>query len=309
VTERQPRDLDLGSASLSGPADVLPLSCDVTVIGGGLGGLTAAALLSKTGLRVCVLEKEERCGGYLAGFDRKGFHFETAIHWLNNCRPGSMTRSIFDFIAADAPVTPVAKRVRRYKNDHTDYLLTNRPDMLRDRLIADFPDEARAIKKFFRAAKVIGEAFPKLSSMFRDPDTLPRLSSVSRQLTSFPSLFPLLRYLPYSVEKGLTRTFNSRGLLQMFSAGDRLISCLAPIGWAYIHDFQLLPQGGSRAFPAWLAAVARRQGAVVACGCAVERIGLEGNRANRVVYTRNGVSHDLSSRYVVAACDIGTVYR
>ncbi|HZZ75284.1 MAG TPA: FAD-dependent oxidoreductase, partial [Puia sp.] len=56
---------------------------DVIVIGAGIGGLTAAALLSRAGLSVCVLEKEPRVGGYLAGFRRKHFVFDTAIHWLN----------------------------------------------------------------------------------------------------------------------------------------------------------------------------------------------------------------------------------
>ncbi len=60
---------------------------DVIVIGAGIGGLTAAALLSKAGLSVCVLEKEPHVGGYLAGFRRKQFIFDTAIHWLNQFGP------------------------------------------------------------------------------------------------------------------------------------------------------------------------------------------------------------------------------
>ena len=50
---------------------------DVIVIGAGVGGLTAASLLSKAGLSVCVLEKEPHVGGYLAGFRRKNFIFDT----------------------------------------------------------------------------------------------------------------------------------------------------------------------------------------------------------------------------------------
>ena len=36
---------------------------DIVVIGAGVGGLTAAALLSKAGYSVCVLEKEPHAGG------------------------------------------------------------------------------------------------------------------------------------------------------------------------------------------------------------------------------------------------------
>ena len=68
---------------MAGP--VIPPSCDVAIIGGGVGGLTAAALLSQAGLSVVVLERESRPGGYLAGFHRKAFVFDSAIHWLNQC--------------------------------------------------------------------------------------------------------------------------------------------------------------------------------------------------------------------------------
>ena len=56
---------------------------DVVIIGAGVGGLTAAALLSKAGLSVLVLEKEPRVGGYLAGFLRTLFLFDTPFHLLN----------------------------------------------------------------------------------------------------------------------------------------------------------------------------------------------------------------------------------
>ena len=67
--------------------DDLPSECDVLVIGSGMGGLSSAALLAKSGLRVCVVEAELRPGGYLAGFRRRDFRFDTAIHWLNQCGP------------------------------------------------------------------------------------------------------------------------------------------------------------------------------------------------------------------------------
>src|ERR1700712_3231461 len=76
---------------------------DVVIIGSGIGGLTAGALLSKAGLTVCVLEKEPHPGGYLAGFRRKDFRFDTAIHWLNQYSEEGMVSRLFYALGNDFP--------------------------------------------------------------------------------------------------------------------------------------------------------------------------------------------------------------
>ncbi len=46
---------------------------DVIVIGGGIGGLTAGALLVRRGLRVLLLEQGKKTGGYVTSFKRGDF--------------------------------------------------------------------------------------------------------------------------------------------------------------------------------------------------------------------------------------------
>ena len=53
---------------------------DVIIIGAGVAGLTSAALLTKAGLKVCVLERHYLIGGYIQGFQRKDFNF-VLCHW------------------------------------------------------------------------------------------------------------------------------------------------------------------------------------------------------------------------------------
>jgi phytoene dehydrogenase-like protein len=50
---------------------------DVAVIGSGIGGLCAAALLARNGLSVMVCESHVTAGGAAHGFERDGFHFES----------------------------------------------------------------------------------------------------------------------------------------------------------------------------------------------------------------------------------------
>jgi prolycopene isomerase len=66
----------------------LPSACDVLVIGAGIAGLTASALLAKAGLSVVLVEEQPQPGGYFAGFQRKGFSFSSSIQWLNQCNEG-----------------------------------------------------------------------------------------------------------------------------------------------------------------------------------------------------------------------------
>jgi prolycopene isomerase len=61
---------------------------DMIVIGAGLGGLSAAARLSRLGKRVLVLEHHSVPGGYAHEFRRGKFRFDVALHALDGMAPG-----------------------------------------------------------------------------------------------------------------------------------------------------------------------------------------------------------------------------
>src|SRR5271166_6332157 len=53
---------------------------DAVVIGSGLGGLTAAALLAKAGHKVCVIERNHSVGGAASAFKKGALIIEPALH-------------------------------------------------------------------------------------------------------------------------------------------------------------------------------------------------------------------------------------
>ena len=89
------------------------------------------------------METDSRPGGYLAGFRRHEFRFDSAVHGLNNRKPGGLVHKIFDIIGKDYPKAMEQKRIRRHPSGEFNYLLTNNPDDLKNQWIREFPEEKK----------------------------------------------------------------------------------------------------------------------------------------------------------------------
>ncbi|MDX5423377.1 MAG: NAD(P)/FAD-dependent oxidoreductase [Hymenobacteraceae bacterium] len=77
---------------------------DVVMIGAGFGSLTAAALLSKRGLKVCVLEQAKYPGGCSSSFKRKGYWFETGATTLVGLDKHMPLRYLLDKTGIQVPL-------------------------------------------------------------------------------------------------------------------------------------------------------------------------------------------------------------
>jgi phytoene dehydrogenase-like protein len=287
---------------------------DAIIIGAGISGLTAAALLSRAGKKVFVVEMDTRPGGYLAGFRRLDYRFDSAIHWLNQLGPNGLVTRMFDLIGSDHPIAIQQHRIKRYLSDKHDYLLTSDPELMKAAMIRDFPHEKEGIEKFFAAAHTIGRSFSVLGTISRADETMNLFQRIALGLRKFKFVIPFIQYVFYAgdagVKKGLSKFFKDPGLHAIFASEQDLLSCLVPIGWAYFGDYQRPPVGGSQVFPEWLAHVVTSCGSTISYRSKVSEVIVENGAAKGVRFQVKGKPEpsEVRGKEVIACCDVEALY-
>ncbi|MCA1607174.1 MAG: FAD-dependent oxidoreductase, partial [Acidobacteria bacterium] len=81
------------------------MDCEVAVVGGGIGGLTVAALLSQRGVDVCLLEREPQVGGCTAPVEKFGYTFEPTDGLYTGWADGDIYSRIFSELSITPPPT------------------------------------------------------------------------------------------------------------------------------------------------------------------------------------------------------------
>ena len=147
---------------------------DVIVIGSGIGGLCNAALLSKLGKRVCVLEQHYTAGGYTHAYEREGYEWDVGVHYIGEVhKPWSMIRRVFDVISDGeldwAPMDPLYDQGVIGGKEYNYY--AGREEFKQE-MKFHFPDEADAIDTYVDMLSKVsslvprffaGQALPKLA--------------------------------------------------------------------------------------------------------------------------------------------------
>jgi all-trans-retinol 13,14-reductase len=150
---------------------------DAIVIGSGIGGMSAAALLSKVGgMRVLVLEKHSERGGLTHVFRRDGASWDVGVHYIGNMQVGSDTRALFDFLSGSAlGWNPMPEEFERFIYPGFNFSVPSDAGRYQERLIERFPDEAASIGRYFADVNEIADwnARRMIESISPPPADLP----------------------------------------------------------------------------------------------------------------------------------------
>lgn len=128
------------------------MSYDVIVIGSGIGGLTTAGLLARAaGKRVLVLERHTEPGGLTHTFRRDGASWDVGVHYIGQVGPGSRARAYFDYLSGgELGWNRMPDAYDRFVYPGLDLSVSSDPDCYKRELVAAFPQEAKAIHRYFK---------------------------------------------------------------------------------------------------------------------------------------------------------------
>jgi phytoene dehydrogenase-like protein len=132
--------------------------CDAVVIGAGLGGLTAAALLAGEGLKVLVVEKASHPGGTAYTYRRKGFAFPMGPLGFSN---PDLVRKILEGVGVEEDLE--LRRVSYLLSAFGQKVRLSQPfqDLVAE-LATLYPAERKGISKFFNDIR-------EINNTLRDP--------------------------------------------------------------------------------------------------------------------------------------------
>ena len=170
-------------------------TCDVVVVGAGLGGLSAATNLASRGRKVLLLERHNIPGGYATSFVRGRYEFEVALHELSGMgteqAPGPLCRYLERLGVTDHIELVRLDTIYRTIFPGLDLTLPVGWDECIDVMCQAFPQDADGIRRFLRRLRRLGREIEHFDRMLY---WCTGLDAVSHALRAPANCHNILRY-------------------------------------------------------------------------------------------------------------------
>lgn len=131
---------------------------DVVIVGAGVGGLTCGAILAKNGMKVLLIERNEKPGGFVTDYERKGFLFQVP-HILTGCGENGELKRVFDYLGLKIDFVKVEPAHRYIYPEHEIEFYNL--EQFRDDLKKEFLPETQGLKRLFEEIESIRKGLDK----------------------------------------------------------------------------------------------------------------------------------------------------
>jgi phytoene desaturase len=282
---------------------------DAVVIGGGLGGLSCAAILAKNGMKVTVCENTGWVGGCCSSIEHDGYRFDIGasvveLSWIIDEffeAVGKKTSDYIDFL----PVDPIYGFVTE---DGKRFTYPVDKDETRKVLEGFSREDAEAWDRFSKIGSelVVGAFGPILTSPFMT------FKDAMKLALDNPKMAMYMRYMLMNFEGTLCSFFKSdkvRASMSLQSYFVGLPPALCPGYIAFLayseHEGIFYPRGGMIEIPKAIAKVFEEYGGEIKFETRVKKVLMEGGRAAGVELM-DGTQ--IRSKMVVSDVNAKTLY-
>lgn len=281
----------------------------VVIVGGGISGLAASALLAHTGYSVTLLERRDQLGGRAGSWERDGFRFDTGPSWY-------LMPEVFDHFfrllgssaAAELDLVRLDPGYRVFVDGFEDPV-----DLAADREanLAIFdriePGAGERMARYLDSARETYDMAVRrfLYGTFADlrrlaaPDVIARLPRLLRLLTE-----PLATFAGRAVRDDRLRKILGYPAVFLGASPYSAPSMYHLMSHLDLADGVLYPQGGLTEVIHAVERVARRNGVEIVTGADVQEIVVQSGTVAGVRYTQAGDTRHLDADVVVSAADL-----